>query len=735
LSLRVFISYSSRDRSSAFEIMRLLEQHDCDVWLDYFDIKPTEILNEELSDNLEQAEVVCILLSPTSVDSRWVIIEAELALKQRARGLRVLPLILRPCNILDLLDDLVAIDATDGLADEAVALRIVCAVLGGERVEEAVLLSASQRSELAKKEIQEEADRQLPNVASRLERICEKPIREISIEIDHYTFPTKKPTTTILELQLMLNPLWTQPMSFYFALYREGATWPEEFEFYEPPYTHYFNVSRPRVDCKFRWFDRVKELDQTIDGTDFQEQPATFNLKFDGEEFSPGGPGPHLPQRFQIPSLQTLRDEQRNFRLIAHYSETETAEYLDLQTTDIDIKVTARFEDSQPASCKIFRSRHSHVEKVVLGCAYLSEVSNDIDREALFSLYPVPVEDSDPSKKRRLFEALDADEPIAEEDRWLGAKLAFGEGLVASVRGEHFKALIRFQRAVELMEPVVLEGYPTYDEGVLMYRACANLVGYFLQRENYRRAADFVNCVGLVAQRLVKLNPEEPDFWRLWADALLNNAIVHAENANRQRATLELRQSVETWQRLYTALQTKERLIDARKAFATALDLAGRWGVESEIPLEQWRQELDPDGAIERAVLKVKGEASKNPVWLEPADPEGWPTVPFESPLLRYSLRIPKRWSSTPKIKSVHTETSHVFSGPWPTEWLIVSFMDKATAGSQMTNWVDPIIAMIGVPIPELKTSSGPQPNLIGRLGRRVVGVRVRLEPSTNYDL
>jgi hypothetical protein len=36
--------------------MRLLEQHDCDVWLDYFDIKPTEILNEELSDNLEQAE-------------------------------------------------------------------------------------------------------------------------------------------------------------------------------------------------------------------------------------------------------------------------------------------------------------------------------------------------------------------------------------------------------------------------------------------------------------------------------------------------------------------------------------------------------------------------------------------------------------------------------------------------------------------------------------------------------
>src|SRR3712207_9594633 len=65
----------------------------------------------------------------------------------------------------------------------------------------------------------------------------------------------------------------------YFALYREGSTWPEEFELYEPPYTHYFKVSRPRIDCKFRWFDRVEELTQTIDGTDFREQPATFGLK------------------------------------------------------------------------------------------------------------------------------------------------------------------------------------------------------------------------------------------------------------------------------------------------------------------------------------------------------------------------------------------------------------------------------------------------------------------------
>jgi hypothetical protein len=35
------------------------------VWLDYFDIKPTEILNDELSHDLEQADAICILLFPT----------------------------------------------------------------------------------------------------------------------------------------------------------------------------------------------------------------------------------------------------------------------------------------------------------------------------------------------------------------------------------------------------------------------------------------------------------------------------------------------------------------------------------------------------------------------------------------------------------------------------------------------------------------------------------------------
>ena len=46
----------------------------------------------------------------------------------------------------------------------------------------------------------------------------------------------------------------------------------------------------------------------------------------------------------------------------------------------------------------------------------------------------------------------DSEECFSAEyiEGFYNTKLAFGEGLVASVRGEHFKALKRFQRAVEI---------------------------------------------------------------------------------------------------------------------------------------------------------------------------------------------------------------------------------------------------------------------------------------------
>ena len=301
----VFISYSSLDRKHAFEVFRLLDKHGCNVWLDFFDIKPTEILEQELANNVAKADVVCILLSPTSAASKWVIHELELALQRRGDGLRLLPLILRPCKIPDLLDSIVGIDLIDGLEDETVKIRLVDAVLDQAKTDNALLLSAGLRTELAKQARREQADLDYSSVVQQLNRVASQPIREISVQIDQDTFPSEQPV--ILELKLVLDRLWSQPMSFFFAHYHEGATWPDGFLFHEPPYTEYSQARRARVDCKFSWLGRVEELVPQLDSTDFNRCAARFTLKFDGQSFMPDGRQPHHQQQlFEIPSCQAL---------------------------------------------------------------------------------------------------------------------------------------------------------------------------------------------------------------------------------------------------------------------------------------------------------------------------------------------------------------------------------------------------------------------------------------------
>src|SRR5207253_3930440 len=98
---RVFISYSSRDRQEAFAIKELLEANDAKVWLDYFDIRTSSELRKELRNRVREASIFCLLLSPSAVESRWVDEEIESALAAAGKGLRILPLILRPCRIPD----------------------------------------------------------------------------------------------------------------------------------------------------------------------------------------------------------------------------------------------------------------------------------------------------------------------------------------------------------------------------------------------------------------------------------------------------------------------------------------------------------------------------------------------------------------------------------------------------------------------------------------------------------
>ena len=298
--MNVFISYSSRDRREALQIRRLLEEHDCVVWLDAFDINAAANLEEQLTSNIGRADLFCLLLSPTSVASEWVATEIDEAVRQRAsRNLGILPVLLRPCRIPTPLQNLAAFrvhevaEGYKGLDDEAVCLQFVRRVFGAATVEDIRLDEAMQKS-LADLAQQQEAAKAMPQLARALDAVRSAPFRDMRMGIDARMFEGQiyDERPFVLELRLVLNPLFTAPISFFFARFREGHTWPATFGFEEPPYTE-FRLDQARVDCKVKWYDRIEDATADIDGTELGVPLAGFSFSSTARRCSrsPSRPG------------------------------------------------------------------------------------------------------------------------------------------------------------------------------------------------------------------------------------------------------------------------------------------------------------------------------------------------------------------------------------------------------------------------------------------------------------
>ncbi len=481
-------------------------------------------------------------------------------------------------------------------------------------------------------------------------------------------------------------------MSFYIARYQEGRTWPEAFGFREPPYTEFFLSERPRLDIQFRWFDRVVPLNVQIDGTDLRDLPATFTLQFDGLEFKPKGEL-NLPQTFEIPGLETLEKQDSEFRLIAHDSATRQAREVS-SDTDTDLTLSAK---SGGGSFCLYASRYTPAQRLVLGSKYLSHVTNGILRTVLLLRYVgEPWED----RRSKIIAALEKGEFDSEEQRRLAAHFRFSEAIQARFKTLHRDAYKQFQEAAELLQPLVLEKKPTLEDAVLMYRACRALVEIWLRQDSIPNAGQLGETLGAVAHTIKESDPENADFQRMWADAVLLNAGIHVKLGDKPRAATELRENVATLQHLNELLPSAQRRIAYLQALTSAIEQAAQWEIADAVPLKQWKAALAEEVGDKTAEeLTHSRSRDELPRWLEPADPGGWPTRSIKSAGLRYSLRIPKNWSSEFEVRGTSKEVEHLYYGKRDAEWLIVSFMDQANAESDMTNWVGPFLAMSGFPV------------------------------------
>lgn len=106
--LRIFISYAFEDSPLTRRLARDLEKHGHRVWFAEKDIYIGDDFPTEVSDAIDDSDIMIALLSPSSVDSRWPPHEWSIGIGRQLgdERLRILPVIGTPCDVPTLLSPL-----------------------------------------------------------------------------------------------------------------------------------------------------------------------------------------------------------------------------------------------------------------------------------------------------------------------------------------------------------------------------------------------------------------------------------------------------------------------------------------------------------------------------------------------------------------------------------------------------------------------------------------------------
>jgi len=97
----LFLSYAREDEEFAERFARDLAGRSIPVWWDRWDVEIGDSLPQRFEEAIAGSRWFGVVLSPDSVTSRWVRAELDLALTLEIEdeGIRILPILLRPCEI------------------------------------------------------------------------------------------------------------------------------------------------------------------------------------------------------------------------------------------------------------------------------------------------------------------------------------------------------------------------------------------------------------------------------------------------------------------------------------------------------------------------------------------------------------------------------------------------------------------------------------------------------------
>lgn len=94
--MRVFISYSDKDKALVRKVVKGLEQAGLDVWDAEREILPGDNWAEKIAQGLKESEALVVLLSPDSIDSKQLEWTVHYALGNKSYDQRLIPVLVGP---------------------------------------------------------------------------------------------------------------------------------------------------------------------------------------------------------------------------------------------------------------------------------------------------------------------------------------------------------------------------------------------------------------------------------------------------------------------------------------------------------------------------------------------------------------------------------------------------------------------------------------------------------------
>ncbi len=101
MSTSIFLSHNAKDKEFVRKLAHDLDCHNIKVWLDEAELKIGDSLIGKIRQGIDNVDYVAVILSPNSIESRWVQQEVDVAMNLEINGkeIKVLPLMLEDCEL------------------------------------------------------------------------------------------------------------------------------------------------------------------------------------------------------------------------------------------------------------------------------------------------------------------------------------------------------------------------------------------------------------------------------------------------------------------------------------------------------------------------------------------------------------------------------------------------------------------------------------------------------------